>query len=480
MPEVRLLGLTACALSALALPFFTGCASKNDFTAMDESHGAYVGMVSAREYGYVRPARDVVVTGRTRVVERGQGQGGDVWQRVRVGMQLDLQANSSIDSKLEQFRRDPRYLEKMSQRASPYLPTIVAEIERRGFPMELALLPHVESRYNPSATSPKAAAGMWQFMPYTAREMGLRLDGSTDERRDVIASTRAAMDYLEMLNKRFDGDWELAMAAYNCGPGRVASAQEANRRAGKPTDFWSLNLPNETKQYVPQILAAAKLVAESRRYGQHLPAIADQPRIEVIRGSQPMDLVKVALAGGVDLADLKRLNPDLKLGKKNHPPLTRLAVPAGKGRRISAAAPLVSVETMPIAGESRVAVRLNQRQVSETTAAPFSDSRAHLVKNGETLASIALRHGLDQKTLAEWNGLAARETLLPGQTLNIPTRKAPDVVTHRVRQGDSITALARRYGVSIADIRRWNHLADNRLKPGDTVRIYRGGSGSST
>lgn len=477
MPEVNLLGRTAYMLSALALPILTGCANRTDVTAMDESHGAYAGIISAREYGYVRPAGDVAFVSSSRVARRGQGyaQGGDVWHRVRAGMQMDLQANARIDRTLDRFRRDPQYLEKMSQRASPYLPTIVAEIERRGFPMEIAFLPHVESRYNPAATSPKAAAGMWQFMPFTAREMGLRLDGQYDERRDVVASTRAALDYLEMLNRRFGGDWELAMAAYNCGPGRIESAQEANRRAGKPTDFWSLSLPGETEQYVPQILATAKLVAQSRGYGQRLPAIAEQGRMDVIRSSQPMDLVRVATASGVNLADLKRLNPALRIGSLGNPRVSELMVPAGRGSRISATSPLIS--SLPVATEdaSTVAVRLHQRQPALAAESLSEEGRAYVVRNGETLASIALRHGLDLKTLADWNGISSREPLLPGQTLNIPSRKAPDLVTHQVRTGDSISSLARRYGVSITDIRRWNHLPDNRLSPGGTVRIYRRG-----
>jgi membrane-bound lytic murein transglycosylase D len=472
MPEVKLLGPTVCALSALALPFFTGCATQSNLAEMDRSQELYAGVVSAREYGYVRPARDVVVTGRSRVVERGRiGTGGDLWQRVRLGMQLDLQANTSIDATLERFRRDPRYLERLSQRASPYLPTIVAEIERRGFPMELALLPHVESRYDPAATSPKAAAGIWQFMPYTAREMGLRLDEYTDERRDVVASTRAALDYLERLNKRFEGDWELTMAAYNCGPGRVSSAIEANRSQGLPTDFWSLNLPNETRQYVPQILAASKLVADSRRYGQHLPSIPDRIGIDVIRSSQPMDLAKVALDNGVKLDDLKRLNPELKIGRWSRPTITELNVPQGQGQRISASSPAISLDALPVVVARRASapVRLTARQPA---AAPVS-TRTHTVRNGETLSAVALRHGLDLKTLAEANGLSERDPLLPGQTLEIPTRQAQAVITHRVQPGESLTGLARRYGVSIEEIRRWNKLADNTLKSGATVRIYR-------
>ncbi len=161
-------------------------------------------------------------------------------------------------------------------------------------------------------------------MPYTAREMGLRMDSGYDERRDVVASTRAAMDYLELLSQRFDGDWELAMAAYNCGPARVEAALAANRRSGKPTDFWSLDLPNETKQYVPQILAAARLVVDSRKYGQTLPAIPDRSR-----GDMPV-------ASGFDSA----------------------------GRT----------------------VRLHRRQPDT------QEDQIYQVKNGESLASIALRH----------------------------------------------------------------------------------------
>ena len=482
MSEVSLLRRSGYALSALALPFLAGCAGQPEVTATDPSGylNVYAGAVSARDYGYVRPAGDVVLSNRARVSSRthtARGHGGDMWQRVRSGMQLDLYADSRIDRTLERFRRDPQFLEKMSERASPYLAIIVDEIERRGFPMELALLPHVESRYNPAATSPKAAAGMWQFMPYTAREMGLRLGGGYDERRDVVASTRAAMDYLEMLSRRFNGDWELAMAAYNCGPGRIESAQAANRRSGKPTDFWSLNLPNETEQYVPQILATAKLVAESRRYGQRLPTLSGSQRMETVRSSEPMDLVKVALAAGIKAPELKRLNPGLRIERSGGARITHLVVPAGQGERLAAVSPKIEVvlDRTPAraADDSGVAVRINERRYP-LSASSRGESQTHQVRNGETLATIALRHGLDIKTLAESNGISTREPLLPGQTINIPARRpAPDLVTHRVRKGDSINTIARRYGVSVSEIRRWNRLAENRLRLGDSVRIYR-------
>lgn len=472
MPDANLLVRAACALAALALPLLTGCAKQADVTTVDEVHGAYAGIVSAREYGFVRPAGDAVIAGNYRVASRPPS--GDLWNRVRSGMQLDLHADSRIDSTLDRFRRDPQYLRKMSQRATPYLPIIVAEIERRGFPMELALLPHVESRYNPAATSPKSAGGMWQFMPYTAREMGLRMDNGYDERRDVVASTRAAMDYLDQLSRRFDGDWELAMAAYNCGPGRVESALADNRRNGKPTDFWSLNLPKETQQYVPQILAAARLVADSRKYGQILPSIPDSPQMEMIVASKSTDLVKAATASGVDFTVIQRLNPGLTLSRTSNKEISQLVVPVGTGAKLNKESAKF-VKVMPVASgsnTSRVAVRLHPRQ-TKIADGTFGDGKVHLVKNGDSLASIALRHGINLENLADLNGLSARDPLLPGQTLRIPGKEAPNLITHWVRKGDSIQTIARRYGVSITEIRSWNDIVDNRLKQGAKLRIYR-------
>lgn len=488
MHDAIRVGRAASALAALSSILLQGCAHNSSLTASDDLTNSidtsapwYTGSVSAREYGYVRPSRDGQGRDGKRFVATGRG--GDVWSRVRSGMKLNLHANYRIDSTLASFKRDPRYLDKMSQRASPYLPVITSEIERRGLPMELALLPHVESRYNPAATSPKAAAGMWQFMPYTAREMGLRLDGDYDGRRDVVASTRAAMDYLQQLHRRFGGDWELAMAAYNCGPKRVASAQEANRRDGRPTDFWSLDLPDETRQYVPQILAAARLVAESRGSAQRVPVAPATPgadRIEIIRTSTDRDLVKAAVAKGVPFSELQRLNPGIDLFRSDTGRITQLKVPAGTGAKLAKTA--LDISVMPLtasAASAQVAVRLRERQPS-SIAGRGADDRVHLVKNGDTLASVALRYSVDTKSLADANGMSSYDPLLPGQSLQIPRKEALDVITHKVRQGDSIGTIARLYGVTVADIQRWNHIADNRLNPGAVLRIYRRDAGSST
>jgi membrane-bound lytic murein transglycosylase D len=387
----------------------SGCATQeNRFTAVDDDYGP---MVSAREYGYVRPASDA--TAGANQARWPRATGPDLWARVRAGMKLNLHASHRIEEKVSGFRRDPQFLVKLSERAKPYLHVVISEIQRRGLPAELALLPHIESRYNPAATSPVAAAGMWQFMPYTGREMGLRQDAWHDERRDILASTRAAMDYLQQLQRRLGGDWELAMAAYNCGPGRIESAQAANRQRGLPTDFWSLNLPNETENYVPQILAAARLVAEPAKYGLRLPAVPSAPQLEVVRTDRPVDLMRIAQVTGIGIEQLKTLNAGLKRGQTAPMGPGRLVVPAGAGPRVSAALPASKVlAASPLAG-------MTAATAGGTIRNNYGAS-IYIVKGGDTLASVANSRKVDLKDLAEANAMLPRDPLLPGQSLRIP------------------------------------------------------------
>lgn len=467
MPFAARLARALYAVGTLTL-LLSGCATNSQ---VRDAESGYAGIVSAREYGYVRPAVDVVVMergagGRTAQAGRTDAR-GDLWNRVRAGMKLEHYADSRIDSTLERFRRDPQYLSRMSQQATPYLHVIVSEIERRGLPMELALLPYVESRFNPAATSPKAAAGIWQFMPYTGRAMGLRQDAFYDGRRDLLASTSAALSYLEQLNRRFDGDWALAMAAYNCGHGRVAAAQAANRRSGRPTDFWTLNLPNETRQYVPKILATARLVAEPRKYGLTLPPVPDHPQLEVVRATGPIELRRLAMAGGIQLAELQRLNPALKLGRTAPHGPNQVLVPAGSGQRIGK-----KIDKFQIMPAMASLAPMQATALSRSGKTSSQETRLHVVKGGESLTSIARAHGVQSLALADWNGISARETLLPGQTLQIVPPDDSAVVKHLVVKGDSMTRIARRYGVSVQDIQRWNRIAGTDLSPGDLILIY--------
>lgn len=457
-----------------------GCAGKKKTMYADDGYGG----VSAREYGYVRPATDVWMLGENgQPRSKGQaGSGADLWARVRTGMKLDRYASARIDRKVEAFRRDPQYLTKLSQRARPYLHVIVDEIERRGLPAELALLPHVESRYNPAATSHAAAAGMWQFIPSTGRIMGLEQDGYYDGRRDILASTRAALDYLEQLHRRLGGNWELAMAAYNCGPGRVESAQAANRRRGRPTDFWSLNLPNETKNYVPQILAASRLVSEPAKYGMRLPPIPSTPQLEVVHSTKPLDLNRVAQVSGVRIDELRRLNAGLKLGRTIPGGPSQVVVPAGKGKRVSAK--LGKARVLPaVASTARLRKPASRGLANLPTARAMTASggRIHVVRAGETLRSIARANKIDPQALAEFNAMRVRDPLLPGQSLRIPSKAESGnsgvFLSHRVQKGDSLGTIARRYGVAIEDVQRWNPVASRELKSGESIRIYRRNNG---
>jgi membrane-bound lytic murein transglycosylase D len=239
-----------------------------------------------------------------------------------------------VDAEVSRLKSNPGYLEQLSLRAGPYLHLIMDEIERRGMPAELALLPEIESRYNPRALSPKSAAGMWQFIPDTGRKYGLKQNGWYDGRKDIVASTHAALSYLQWLHGEFRGDWALALAGYNAGEGAVAAARRRNRNSGKGTDFWSLNLPSETEHYVPKLMAVAKLVRKPGRYGMRPPHIPNGPQLELVDTGRQMDLARAAKLSGLRLADLRRLNAGLKRGKTLPAGPHRLLVPIGSGRRL--------------------------------------------------------------------------------------------------------------------------------------------------
>ncbi len=339
MLRARRLPLLAYSTSSLIL-LLSGCATQPTGEGSASSKSLSFS-VSAREYGYVRPAVDVRVIGQQQGTSDQRhyvaGSGDDLWDRVRHGDRLGVTPHARIDHALRALKRHPNYLTDLTRRAHPYLHLIVEELERHGLPAELALLPEIESRYNPHAISPKRATGMWQFMPYTGVEMGLKQNSWYDGRNDILASTRAAIAYLKYLHRELDGDWALALAGYNAGPGRVRAAQRANRAAGKPTDFWSLNLPTETERYVPKLLALAQLVREHDTYGLEMPVVANRPRLDIVEARQQIDLAQAAQACGITVAQLEQLNPGLKRGKTLPGGPHRVLVPAGTGDKLRSA-----------------------------------------------------------------------------------------------------------------------------------------------
>ena len=251
-----------------------------------------------------------------------------LWTQLRSGFALPAGRSGPVQTQVQRFAGNPANVEGILERGRPYLYYILSEINRRGLPTELALLPAIESAFNPFAQSPRGAMGLWQFMPRTAGDLGLERNRWYDGRRDVIAATSAALDYLTALQRRFDGDWLLALAAYNAGPARVQRAIRYNRKHGKPVDFWHLQLPRETRDYVPKLLALRSLITTPAAYGLTLPAVADKPYFTVLDSGGALDLTVAARLAGVTLDEIHRLNPAFtrKTIRRSGP--NRLLIPA--------------------------------------------------------------------------------------------------------------------------------------------------------
>jgi len=460
----------------LALLLLVGCAGPSPRDDLDTGlTGRYESsVVSARAYGYVRPAVDVQIRVRGSAkgaskqvpvdtlepIASGSG-GGDLWDRVRARMALQTKPNPKIESRVRAIQGQPDYLTRLSRRAQPYLHMIVREIERRGMPMELALLPEVESSYNPRALSPKSAAGMWQFIPETGVRMGLTQNAWYDGRNDIVASTRAALAYLQALHDDLGGDWALAIAAYNCGPERVRAAQQANRAQGKPTDFWSLDLPAETENYVPQLLAIAQVVAAPARYGLAMPQVPDHPQLELVQADRQIDIERAARLAELSPVTLSQLNPGLKQGKTQPDGPHTLLVPLGTGQRLRLQ--LASAQSTPAPRQA----------VAQTSPDGYR------VRRGESLESIARRFGVTPAAMRSANGLGSGK-VRPGTYLVIPRSDVAEVgapgpvggTVYVVKGGDTLSSVARDHQVSRDDLAAWNGIGrTDPLLPGQKLRI---------
>jgi membrane-bound lytic murein transglycosylase D len=233
----------------------------------------------------------------------------DIWDRMRAGFGLPAAMQPAVQAHLDIFRRHPRHVEQMLRRGEPYLFHILGRVEAYGLPAELALLPMVESAFDPFAKSPAGASGLWQFMPATAKQVGLQRDWWYDDRRDIIAATEAALDYLGELQQRFDGDWLLALGAYNAGRARINRAIGQNRKKGKPVDYWSLPLPEETREYVPKLIALKLMVSNPEAFNINLPAMANQPYFSIVDTGGQIDLHVAARLAGISIDEIQQLNP---------------------------------------------------------------------------------------------------------------------------------------------------------------------------
>ena len=392
----------------------------------------------------------------------------DLWARVRAGFQLDHDSNQPrVQAQLNWFATHQSYVDRIVNRASLYLFYVVEELERNNIPTELALLPIVESAYDPFAYSHGQASGIWQFIPNTGKMYGLKQNWWYDGRRDIRESTRAAIQYLSELNKRYKGDWELAMAAYNAGQGNVDRAIRRNRKQGKPTDFWSLQLPRETRAYVPRLLAVAKIVSNPDAYSVHLNPVPNEPYFHPVAIGGQLDLNQAAQLASISVEDMYRLNPGFNRSATDPKGPYELLLPARRADEFS----------------------LKLDQIAKAGSASWGH---YTVKSGDNLSIIAMRNGTTVNAIKQANQLASN-TILPGQQLLMPkpvlaaaytasaSQRVPDKaesvgrhrIDYQVRAGDSMWEIAQQYRVSVKDLARWNsRSASDAIHPGMQLTLW--------
>ena len=383
---------------------------------------------------------------------------------IRERFTLEYDDNRRTVAERNWYARHPDYLRRVFNRAQRYMPHIVAELERRELPMELALLPIVESAYDPFAYSHGRAAGLWQMIPGTARRFGIRQNWWYDGRRDVVDSTRAALDYLEYLYKLQDEDWLNAIASYNSGEGNVLKARKRNRRAGKAEDFWNLKLPRETSMYVPKLLALVDIVRNPEAYGLELPVIANEAQFTVADVGSQLDLALAAELAGLDVDTVYAFNPGYNRWSTDPDGPHRLILPVTAADRFSAA-----LADVPLAER----VRWNR----------------HKVRSGQTISEIAELYHTSIASIREANNLRGN-TIRAGHHLLIPVATKPlsaysqsaearlerkqnrqregQRIEHVVSRGESFWTISRRYGVGTRQLAAWNGMA-----PGDTLSTGR-------
>jgi len=451
----------------------------------------------------------------------------NVIERLRSGFELTYDDNHRTAAELRWYARHPDYLNRVFTRAQRYLPYIVAELERRDMPLELALLPIVESAYDPFAYSHGRAAGLWQMIPGTARRFGIKQNWWYDGRRDIVDSTRAALDYLEYLHELNDGNWLNAIASYNSGEGNVLRAARNNRKAGKPIDFWYLKLPKETSMYVPKLLALVEIVADPAKHSLNLPVVLDEEQFVVTDIGTQLDLALAAELAGVDVDTIYRYNPGYNRWSTDPAGPHRLVMPIDvadtftaalsevperervrwkrhkvrngeaisqiaekysttvsalraannlRGNTIRAGSHLmIPVATKPLdaysqSADARLAKKQNRKRPGNKVM--------HTVSSGESFWTIAQSYKVTHRQLAAWNGMAPGDTLSVGKRLVVWTSSVGDglpatsplttgstkrKLRYTVRNGDSLYIIARKFRVGIDQIARWNGIDKNKI-----------------
>jgi len=402
--------------------------------------------------------REKLGTGHTGVYT---GPVRHVWDRIHAKPLIQYEDNLRIEKQATVLLRDRDYLHRVSLRSEPYIYYILDENDRRNLPRELALLPVIESAYRPMAYSRSRAAGLWQFIPSTSRFLGMKTSWWYDARRDVITSTKYALDYLQTINKKFDGDWLLTLAAYNAGHGRISRAIAHNKKRGKPADYWSLKLPRETMNYVPRFLAASRIFTQPDDYQVKLHPVQNKPHFAITNIESQLDLKLAAEMAGMTPKNLKVYNPGF-----------------------------LRWATDPD-GPHRLVLPLNKIHKFDTKFAQLDPGKRlrwveHRVKKGETLNGIAIKHGIRVSSLKSSNNIKG-SLIRIGQVLQVPVGNAssvkkrgtrtkqpnqPGYTYYVVKSGDTLWHIARLHQVSTKSLLALNNLRKSSvLQPGQRLKI---------
>lgn len=457
----------------------------------------------------------------------------DLIGRIREGLQLPPAADAAIDRELDWYVSNADYLNRVLLRSERYLYHIVETLKHHDMPLDLALLPIVESAYDPFAYSRGQAAGLWQIIPGTGTELGLKQNWWYDARRDVLESTEAALSYLRMLHEQFDGDWLLAVAGYNAGGGSVARAIRRADAAGAPPDFWGIRqyLPVETRTYVPRLLALGQLFAAPTLHGVSLHSIADEPRFRVIETGGQIDMALAAQVSGVSTDELYLFNPGVNRWATDPDGPYRLLIPIAQAEQFAAAVSAPEglqgiqwtrhvVQGGETLGHLAVEYRTTVAVLREVNSLPgdmirvgqglmvpqpadaadgfglladaianaiqnqTGDGRrqAYVVRAGDSLWSVSRRYGVEVAQLAQWNSMSPEDVLSIGRELVVYSESPVPVVdamqrirrvTYTVRQGDSLYRISTRFRVSVADLLQWNDISPERyLQPGQQLTLF--------
>lgn len=419
-------------------------------------------------------------------------QGESFWTRFRQDLTFAEVDNARVAQQLQLLQSGIPALEKSLNRAKPYLFYLAEQLERAEIPLDIALLPLIESAFDPIAISSKSAVGLWQFIPVTARQYGLSVNNNFDQRQDVIASTAAAIRYLQDLNRSFGNDWFLTLAAYNTGPKKVRTAMKKAIARGIEPNYWNLHLSSETSKYVPKLIAAIKVISDPEKFGLTLPTVPDRKLIETVSAEKRVSLRHVAEMTATSFEEISQLNPGLPNGMTPIAGPHRIVVPVDKAARLrekldkmqrlllvdrltqlelvkrNISSPLI------VDGDARSDKMLDHTDYATSLTARYE---THTVKSGDTLWGLSKKVGVDIDTLRSWNNLTGNEPIREGDHLKIayvtPDSNNAGLMNYRVNASDSLSSIADKFDLTVSDIRVWNSNVrhEDHIQPGQLLRI---------